>query len=319
MLSRVADSLYWMSRYMERAEHVLRLLSVRLDTMVEDSEEAAQQSWLRLVAALGARTVAMPVTAPEVTRFIAFDRFNRSSVLSSIASARDNARAVREQISSEMWEHLNRLYLNLMATSFEAVWAGQASSYFRSLIDSLFMFQGITHSTMRHGEGWHFIELGRYIERAQLMSRLLDVHFGEMPADAPEGLQKPRYFDWISLLKQCAAFEAYCRAYTARIEPNQIADFLVFDPEFPHALRFGVNRIHGVIEQIGTGAPQERRAACLRLSGRLKANLEYGHIEELLNGGFDAFLDDLQHQCGHIHFAVHNAYIAYGVDGAIPA
>ena len=320
MLSRVADSLYWMSRYLERAEHTARLMRVRLDTMTEDSEEAAEHSWLRLLGALRVRpTAAGPVNPMELTRFLAFDRANRSCVAAAVMAARDNARQVREQISSEMWEHINLFHLNLMGTGFSTVWAGTPSAFFRSLVEGLTMFQGMTATTMRHGEGYQFIQLGRFIERAQLVTRLLDMHFGKMPADAPAGISAPRYFDWISLLKQCTAFEAYCKVYTARIDPPRIAEFLIFDSEFPHSLRFSIDRVQEAMIVIGAGAPRLRRAASERLAGRLKARLEFGQIDELLSGNIDRFLHEVQEACSEIHHAVHDAFIAYGVEDAVPA
>jgi uncharacterized alpha-E superfamily protein len=314
MLSRVADSLYWMNRYLERAEHTARLLRVRLDTMVEESDEAASHSWLRLLAALRVRLPEGEADAAAITHHLAFDRLNRSSVLSAVRGARDNARQVREQISSEMWEGLNRQYLQLMQANFDTVWTTQPAGFFRDLGEDLYLLEGLSHATMRHGEGWRFLELGRYIERAQQVSRLLDVHFGDMPGDGPSGLSEPRYFDWIALLKQCTGFEAYCKVYTARIEPAKIAEFLIFDPEFPHSVRFSVNRMAEALAAIGEGTPHVRRAACDRLAGRLTADLAYGQISELMSGGMDAFLEETQKMCEAIHVAVHDSFITYGAD-----
>jgi uncharacterized alpha-E superfamily protein len=314
MLSRVADSLYWMSRYLERAEHTSRLLRVRLDTMVEESDEAASHSWLRLLAALRARISEGDADAAAITQHLGFDRVNRSSVLSAVRGARDNARQVREQISSEVWEGLNRQYLQLIQADFDTVWSGQPGAFFRDLVEGLYLLEGLSHGTMRHGEGWRFLELGRYIERAQQVSRLLDVHFGDMPSGGPKGLSEPRYFDWIALLKQCTGFEAYCRVYTARIEPAKIAEFLIFDPEFPHSVRFSVTRMAEALAAIGEGTPHTRRAACDRLAGRLTANLTYGQVSELMAGRMDAFLDETQKMCEAIHVAVHESFISYGAD-----
>jgi uncharacterized alpha-E superfamily protein len=130
MLSRVADSLYWMSRYLERAEHTSRLLRVRLDTMVEESDEAASNSWLRLAGALRARLPDGKPDAAAITQHLAFDRVNRSSVFSAVQGARDNARQVREQISSEVWEGLNRQYLQLIEADFDSVWVGSRQPSF---------------------------------------------------------------------------------------------------------------------------------------------------------------------------------------------
>src|ERR1700722_9544500 len=179
MLSRVADSLYWMSRYIERAEHSSRLLAVKLESMVEQSKEDSEASWSRVIAALSAQEHATsPTDAFATTQALAFDRTNPSSLLTSLRLARDNARQLREQLSTEVWEHLNRLYLRLQPVTIDAIWVHQPARIFRETLEDLHTLEGVTHTTLRHGEGWHFLELGRYIERAQLVSRLIDIHFG---------------------------------------------------------------------------------------------------------------------------------------------
>jgi uncharacterized alpha-E superfamily protein len=127
-------------------------------------------------------------------------------------------------------------------------------------------------------------------------------------------LSEPAYFDWIALLKQCTGFEAYCKVYTARIEPAKIAEFLIFDSEFPHSVRFSVTRMAEALAAIGEGTPQARRSACDRLAGRLTANLAYGQVSELMAGRMDSFLDETQKMCEAIHVAMHESFINYGAD-----
>ena len=158
MLARVADSLYWMARYLERAEHTARLLAVKLDSMADQSDEDAAASWRRVAAALAGEDSG--TTAFAITSTLSFDHTNDTSLLSSIRFARDNARQVREQLSTEVWEHLNRLYLRLQDETSEAVWARQPSVYFRKVMEDLYTLGGVSITTWRHGEGWHFCELG---------------------------------------------------------------------------------------------------------------------------------------------------------------
>jgi uncharacterized alpha-E superfamily protein len=315
MLSRVADSLYWMARYLERAEHTSRLIAVKLESMIEQSTEDAQASWARVAVALATDGVAADADDIfAITQRLAFDRDNPSSLLSSLRMARDNARQVREQLSTEVWEHLNRLYLRLQPVTIESTWVHQPARVFRESLEELQTLEGVTFSTLRHGEGWHFLELGRYIERAQLVSRLLDIHFG---VDAPgyaEPPPPPKYLDWLVLLKFCTAFEPYCKEYTAAIRPERIAEFLLFDPEFPHSVKFAVDRVRDALARVAPGAPPSRRAACERLAGRLKAAVDFGQIDELIGGSIDAFLVEITHQCEQIHEAVYAAYIAYGAE-----
>lgn len=315
MLSRVADSLYWMGRYIERAEHIGRLLAVRLDSVIEQSEDDASTSWGRLAAALSAEELlGRRPSAFAATAALAFARDNPSSLVNSLWLARNNARQVREQLSTEVWEHLNRLYLRLQPVTIESVWVHEPARIFRDVLDDLYTLDGVTFTTLRHGEGWYFLELGRYIERAQLVSRVLDVHFG---ARAFPGAAAPKYLDWIALLKYCTAFEPYCKEHTAAIKPERIAGFLLFDKEFPHSVKFAVDRMHVALAQVAPGAPPSRRSACERLAGRLKALTDFGQIDEVIGGSIDNFLLEITRHCEQIHDAVYAAYIAYGAEAAL--
>ena len=313
MLSRVADSLYWMARYIERAEHTTRLMAVKLESMIEQTPEDAEASWARVVAALTGEE-AQTTDAYAVTQSLAFDRENASSLVSSLRFARDNARQVREQLSTEVWEHLNRLYLGTQGETIESVWVHQPALFFRQTLEDLFTLGGVTYTTLRHGEGWRFLELGRHIERAQLISRLLDIHFGVVAPGFANPPPPPKYFDWLVLLKFCTAFEPYCKEYTAALDPDRIAQFLLFDAEFPHSVRFSVDRVVEALAHVATSAPPLRRAVCERLAGRLKASVDFGQIDELTGGTIDAFLVNITRQCEQIHDAVYAAYIAYDAE-----
>jgi len=312
MLSRVADSLYWMSRYLERAEHTARLLAVTLETSVEQSHEDADSGWARVVAALSAeKRVGASTDTIAVTRELAFGRHNDSSLLSSLSFARDNARQVREQLTVEVWENLNRLHLRLQPLAQEESWSRNPARLFRDTLQSLHALGGVTYSTLSHGEGWYFLELGRHIERAQLVCRLLDLHFGSAQSAVPE---LPKYFDWLVLLKFCSAFEPYCKLYTAAIVPEKIAEFLLFDAEFPHSVRFSIDRVCDALAHVAPGAPPGRRAAVERLAGRFKASADFTQIEEVMSGSIARFLAEIAGRCEQIHEAVYAAYITYGAE-----
>jgi uncharacterized alpha-E superfamily protein len=315
MLSRVADNLYWMSRYLERAEHISRLLAVKLETMIEQSPHDADASWRRVLLALSsdAFVPSGPIDAFQATEALVFLDENPSSLISSLALARENARQVREQISTEMWNRLNFIHLKFAPMDAAAIWNEQSVHPFRDIIAELHMLDGITYSTMRHGEGWDFLQLGRYIERAQLVTRLLDIHFGP----ASYRCREPGALDWIILLRFCTGFEAYCKVYTASIRRERIAEFLLFDQEFPHSVRFAVERLVEALGRVGIGAPTTRRALCERLSGKLKASMDFGHIGELIGGSIEGFLADISLQCERIHNAVYTAYIAYDAEATV--
>ena len=317
MLSRVAESLYWMARYAERAEHGARLMRVRLEAMIEQGERESSEGWRRTLYALADADPEDPAAEPrDITFRTAFDRDNPSSLVSSIVAARDNARQVRDLISSEMWEQINRQYLRITQLDYDWIWSGNPVQTFIDIGDGIWMFQGITQSTMRHGEGFDFIELGTHIERAQLIARLLDVYLSPPQEDGPK-FQTPGYFDWITLLKSCTGFEAYAKVYTAQISPRKIAEFLIFDPEFPHSVRFAVDKVQSALEQIAPGAPQTRRAACARMAGRLKAFVDFGSMDEVAAQGIQPFLASVLKQCEAIHEMVYKTYISYGLEDVI--
>jgi uncharacterized alpha-E superfamily protein len=316
MLSRVADNLYWMSRYLERAEHTSRLIAVTLETLPEQSREESDESWRRVVAALtGDQHAEAATDGFDITHALAFERLNPTSLISSLRNARDNARQVREQISTEVWQHLNRLYLRVSPLTLTAIWGDSPTHIFRETVEQLHLLEGVTNSTMRHGEGWHFMQLGRYIERAQLAIRLLHLHFGAVSTAADAHVSK--HLDWIVLLRFCTAFEAYCKVYTANIVLERIGEFLLFDPEFPHSVRFAVERVSEALDHVAVGVPHARRAAVERRAGRLKAAVDFGHMDELAGGRFDAFLANLAIQCEQIHEAVYAAYIAYDAEAVV--
>lgn len=313
MLSRVADSLYWMARYIERGEHTARLVAVKLESMVEQSREDADAAWRRVIGALSGGEFAPGAhDAFTITQALAFNQHNPSSLVSSLRLARDNARQVREQLSTEVWEHLNKLFLRLQPVSTSAVWGHHPARTFRDALEDFHTLEGVIYSTLSHNEGWYFLQLGRHIERAQLVGRLLDLHFRNLT-----GASAPKYFDWLVLLKFCTAFEPYCKAYTAAIRPEKIAEFLVFDSEFPHSVRFSIDRVCDSLEHVALSAGVARRAAVERLAGRLKATVDFGQIDELISGAIVPFLADVTRQLAEIHDSVHLSYISYGAETAL--
>src|ERR1700722_8581988 len=203
MLSRVADSLYWMSRYIERAEHTARVMAVKLESMIEQTPEDATASWARVIEALtGELSLEPSQDAFLTTRKLAFDRENSAALITSLSMARDNARQVREALSNEVWENLNRLYLRLTPVTMDSIWVHTPARLFREVLEEMHALEGVTYSPLSHGEGWYFLELGRHIERVQQLGRLLDIHF-----TAPQSENGPKYFDWLVLLKFCPAFQ----------------------------------------------------------------------------------------------------------------
>lgn len=317
MLSRVADSLYWMSRYLERAEHTARLIDVDLQLCLDQSPESSSGRWLRLLEAL---QVPVPAGARVDSAALAYtltlQRTNPSSIVSCIAAARENLRQVREQCSSEMWEHLNRLYLQVLGTPAGEAWILHSQLFFRSVQDGAHLFQGLTDSTMSHGEGWYYIQLGRYVERTHALAALIGTQFSRISEPVERAVESDGYLEWVGLLKYCTAFEAYCKKYTAELRPLRVAEFLLLSPDFPHSVRFSVDQIHAALRAVGELA--ERRAdSPIRLAGRLRANLSFGQIDEIMADGLQPYLGSIRNLCAQAHTAIHQIYFDYPVESAL--
>jgi len=320
MLSRVADNLYWTSRYLERAEHTARLLDVGMHLMLDQSPDAAVRRWGHLLEGLQLIPVSGgQADAPSLTRTLTFDHANPASIVSCVAAARENLRHVREQISSEMWEQLNRLYLEVAQSGSEEIWYSQPHEFFRLVKEGAHLFQGITDSTMTHGEGWYFIWLGRFLERTGATATLVDVHFRRLPHPFDQEIAEVNHLEWVGLLKSCTAFEAYCKVYTAQLSPRRIAEFLVLNPEFPHSVRFCAERIKRALGQIGEITSTAKAVAIDRLAGRLLATLSFSSIDEIIAGSLHRYLQSVREQCVHIHSEIHAVYVDYPIESMVGA
>ncbi len=318
MLSRVADSLYWMSRYLERAEHTARVMEVHYNLVLEVSPESEGERWLRVVRSLGVKDAGLDEdSARALAHSLAADPGSKASIVHSIMSARENARQVREQISSEMWEQLNRLFLEVRRAGIEDLWEQGPVDFLQAIKEGSHLFHGITDSTMAHSEGWHFIQVGRFIERACLLCALIDVHYHEFH---PEGGASPEtgdHLEWVGLLKSCTAFEAYCKVFSAETRPDRIAEFLILSPAFPHSIRFSIDAIESALKDVGAQAPARCASRVERIAGRLRAMLGFGQIDEIMAGGLHSYLQNILEHCAQIHTALHQAYIAYPIEAAL--
>lgn len=315
MLSRVAENLYWMSRYLERAEHTARLVDVTLDLMPDRSAEDNQSAWSRAFSGL---KLPQPdfsaLDAFQLTQLLTFDTANSGSINAHITAARENARQVREHISSEMWEQINRLYLSIKKTTLKKIWRDQPHEFFQNVKQGTHLFQGIADSTMHHSEGWYFIQTGQFIERAGNIAALLNVYLPEAPNNTQQAVSAGQYLDWVSLLRYCTAFEAYCKVYTAETRFDYIAEFLLLNPEFPHSVHFSVNAIRAALNAIAEATDTPKNNLVNRRVGRLKAMLDYDEIDEVLDSDLRTYLDNIQQQCAQIHNIIYQTYINYPAD-----
>jgi uncharacterized alpha-E superfamily protein len=303
-----------MSRYLERAEHTARVIKVQLNLMLERETEDDDRHWRRVLKSLAVEMSEVKEgEAQAVAKSLIQSTASRSSIVSCIMAARENSRQVREQISSEMWEQLNRLFIEVKRADSDEVW--DVDDFLYTIKEGTYLFQGITDSTMTHGEGWQFIQAGRSLERAAALATLLGVHFREFYGHDAE----PEPLEWIGLLRSCTAFEAYCKAYTADLRPDRIAEFLVLHPSFPHSIRFSADALETAMKEIGAEVSSRRSARIERIAGRMQATLAFGQIDEIMSGGLHAYLETVLRQCSQAHGALYQTYITYPIEAALQA
>ena len=317
-LSRVADSLYWMSRYLERAEHTSRLVDVNLHTMIDQQSDDAKKRLNYLIETLESGVKPNPKAVSleyEVIRITTFDKENFNSIYSCIAAARENARHVREQISTEMWSQINRLYLYMKNVNIDKLYKQQPHEFYVHIKESIMLFQGITDSTMSHSEGWHFIHIGRFIERTYLITRLVDMHLKRFDDAADKEVPITTYLDWVTLLKSCTAFEAYCRTHQVMLTPTKIVGYLFLDSDFPHSIRFAFEVIKRALDVVSELTETKKMGYVNRTIGKASATLDYTTAEEVLMDPHQ-FIKSIQDHCNAIHEVIYSTYISYPIEAS---
>ncbi|MFI5183965.1 MAG: alpha-E domain-containing protein [Vicinamibacteria bacterium] len=312
MLSRVAESLYWMSRYIERAEDLTRLLTVNFMALLDTGYGDGARGWEPIVAITGDQdlfgTCFDEIHSRTVSDFILWHPANPNAVVACVNKARENARGVREQVSTEMWEHLNRLYFLVKDADHEAVLRGP-HDFFGQIRSGSQAFQGVTAATMTHGEGYEFLQLGRYLERAEKTVRILDVKYAAVSGlrdGSPEAS-----LQLIALLRSCSAFEPFRRTAVGQLQAARVTEFLLLSRDFPRAVLFCLNRCRRALELVGSGpdAPVgARQDAPARALGRLVAELQYLDVEEVLGDGLRPYLDGLLRRINAVHNEMTHTY-----------
>lgn len=302
MLSRVAESLYWMARYIERAEAVARLTAVDFQALLDGTRRGLLEDVVRVTSdAALFRSVCPNGDERGVLEFLHSHPANPSGVLGCLSRARENARGVREQISSEMWEHLNRLYL--LARDGRAVtMAEEPYAFFRQVRDGSQAFEGITAATMTHGTAYEFIQLGRYFERAVTTIRTLAVRYEDVCM--LEDGSAASSLELITLLKSCGSFEPFRRQQGAQLRAADVAEYLLLNPHFPRAVLFCLERIARALRAVAPASVRadEKLDPPARLVGRLGADLAYLDVADVLDQGLSPLLEDLLrrvHQVGN--------------------
>jgi len=313
MLSRVADSVYWMSRYVERAENVARFIEVNFQLTL-DAPSIGDQQWAPLVNTSGdhedfAKRYGSP-NQENVLRFLTTDPQNSNSILSCLRSARENARTVREIISSEMWLHLNKFYLMMNYAAAKSKKLETPQEVLAEVRLASHLFMGITDATMTHGEAWHFCRMGRMLERADKTSRILDVKYYIILRSTEDVGTAFDDIQWAAVLRSASAFEMYRKRF-GRISPRGVVEFLLLDRDFPRAIHFCLLRARDSLHAISGTPLGTFRYPPEKLLGQLCSDLSYAAVDEIITYGLHEYVDELQSKMNQAGSGIHETFFAF--------
>ena len=312
MLSRVADSIYWLSRYTERAENVARFVDVNLQLML-DSASGEDQQWEPLVSTTGDHEAFTKqfgkATQQNVIRFLAFDPENPNSILSCVRAARENARTVREIISSEMWLQLNKFYWTVQAAAGNSNVQAYPHEFFDEVKNANHLFNGIASATMTHGEPWHFFRMAQMLERADKTSRILDVKYFILLRSVQDVGTPFDDIQWAAVLRSASAFEMYRKRH-GRISPKGVVNFLVLDREFTRSIHFCLTAARDCLHSISGTPAGTFRYPAEKLFGQLCSDLSFTTVDEIVNAGLHEYLDDLQTRMNQLSAGIYETFFA---------
>jgi uncharacterized alpha-E superfamily protein len=305
-----------MSRYIERAENIARILDVNLQLLLDyRSMDAGQmrEHWLPIVQTTGDHDAFagryQSATAAAVAEFMVFAEDNPNSLISSICQARENARTVRDQIAIESWEELNRLYLFVQSTQARQMWLDSPMDFFNEIKASSVQLIGLSFATHIRSEGWWFSQAGRFIERADKTSRILDVRHHSLPRRGlPQTVSQTETLGWAAILRSCSAWDAYKSIYGGDVHPKSVAEFLLLNEDFPRSVRFCVDELNDALRHVSGVTEGKFSNDAEKLAGRLVAELQFSTIEEIFENGLHDYLDSTQVKLNAIGDAVFNAY-----------
>jgi len=316
MLSRDADSMYWLSRYVERAEHVARLLMVNSNLLMDVGDLAPHlqaRQWRSILEIM--RLDELPPSreplASRILTHMTFNTANPSSLVMCLTRARENARGIRENIASEMWECVNALYLSLCGDDAKARFEESSEEVFRSVMTGSMLFQGLTDQTLSHDQRWLFMQLGKLFERIDVTCRVIETKFNILRSAENKLEPALRNIHWMAVLRGCSSLETYQRSFVADFDPMRVAGFLILQRSFPRSIRFCVEQAHGAAGAIRATISAPSIDPAERILGRLSAELEYAEMTEVLSVGLPAYLRRIQAQIADASMAVQRAYFLH--------
>lgn len=315
MLSRVANTLYWMVRYVERADNLARLIDVNRQLLLDfeslDSERL-RGFWKPIILSTGDEetfnSLYDDAGSDEVIRFLTDDPENPNSIISCIALARENARTVRDQLSDELWEEINALYLFSRSPEASRLLVTDPPRFYENIRRSALTFLGIASSTTSRSEAWEFMDLGRHLERADKTTRILDIST-HLPSTVDGGENgSPGVLHWTAILRSCGAMGAF-RAEHRKISASGVLDFLVFSREFPRSVSYCIERVDRSLHAI-SGSPHGTYSnEAERESGKLLASLNFSCPGDAFNEGLHEYLDGLQSRFNDIGAKIFETYV----------
>ncbi|MBA4020125.1 MAG: hypothetical protein C0483_23435 [Pirellula sp.] len=310
MLSRVADSVYWMSRYLERAENVARFVDVNYNLSLDLGNRVREQ-WEPLVYTTGDQEVFLEnygnFSQRNVINFLTFEMKNFNSVLACLSGARENARTVRDIISSAVWEEINKFYLYVKNSAGDKRLLEEPHDFFHQVKRSSHLILGLLDATISRDEAWFFAHVGRLIERADKTSRILDVKYYILLPTVTDVGTPLDSIQWAALLKSAGALEMY-RKSRGRITPRDVVDFLLLDREFPRSIRFCLSEAEeSLLAILGTSHSHFRNEAERRM-GQLSADLDYAQVDDIIKSGLHEYLDGFQDKLNAVGAAISDSF-----------
>jgi len=318
MLSRIADSLFWLARYMERAEDTARILDVNYHMLLEASVDISQLRWEPLVVMAGDEPrfrelyPDKPANAQTVFEFLAFHPQNPSSIAQCISKARENARTIRDRLSRELWEDINGLYHVINRFNPREEIAGGPHRFCDTVKVGIQRFHGVADATLPHDEGWRFLQLGCFLERAEMTTRLVNVQYENLvKTTAPVG--PPDNHQWMAVLKSVGAYEAYRRKYYSQIQPQKVAEMMILNPQHPRSILFSINEVQTHQRALSGTMPGYYSNEGERLSGKLLQKLRYDKIEDIFGQGLHHYLTELLDSCEQIGANIATWYFYYPI------
>lgn len=310
MLSRVAEAVYWMARYIERAENVARFIDVNYNLTLGEGSTLGHQ-WAPLVYTTGDEGLFEELygepSREAVLQFLAYDQRNPNSILSCVANARENARSVRETITAPMWQQINTFYLMVRSAARQGRPLSEPNDFCDAVKLASHTLLGLTYATMSHGEAWHFARMGRLMERADKTSRIVDVQYFLLLPTAQDIGSTLDVVRWSALLRSASALAMYRRIY-GPITPTNVARFLVLDRDFPRAMHFCIVRAQNSLCEITGSAVGTFKYRTEQLMGRLRMELDYTSIEDIIEQGMHEYIDHFQSQLNELGKVIHKDF-----------